>query len=240
VTSVVLLAGGQGTRLRALSAGIPKPMIPVAGRPFVEWMLDYFASQGADHAVLSIGHLAEVVEHHFAGRPGIECVRETRPLGTGGALRFAAGQAPVSDPFFAANADSLAIAELGGLRRALEDAATDGALLAVTTPDASRFGTLDVGAGGWLRGFHEKRPGAGLINAGVYLFRRRLLAHFPPGAPLSLEQDVFPALLAAGQRLRVIPAAADFLDIGTPESFALAEKFIRRHFPAAAAPQATS
>lgn len=240
MTSVVLLAGGQGTRLRALSAGVPKPMIPVAGRPFVEWMLDYFASQGVDHAVLSIGHLAEVAERHFAGRPGVHCVREIQPLGTGGAVRFAAEHAPVSDPFFVANADSLVMAELGGLRRALEDAATSGALLAVAVPDASRFGALDVDVHGWLRGFHEKRPGAGLINAGVYLFRRRLLAQFPAGAPLSLEQDVFPALLAVGERLRVVPVAADFLDIGTPESFALAEEFIRRHFPAAAAPLAQS
>ncbi|MGH9722334.1 MAG: sugar phosphate nucleotidyltransferase [Bryobacteraceae bacterium] len=233
----ILLAGGLGTRLQPLFPELPKAMAPVAGQPFLHWVLRYWKEQGASRIVLSIGHRAEIIEAYAGMRPPnglrLEVVREEQPLGTGGALRFAAVEAGVGDPFAVANADSLVLADLAAARRLLEsDAKLDGVVAGVEVSEGTRFGTLDISADGLLRGFLEKRPGAGIINAGIYLFRRRILDRFPTTVPLSVETQVFPTLLEAGARIAVFRTQADFLDMGTPESFRLAADFIRRHFPA--------
>ena len=107
------------------------------------------------------------------------------------------------------------------------DPECDGAVLGLWMDDASRYGSLEITAEGWLAGFREKRPGASWINAGVYLIRDALLAAFPLKRPLSWETDVFPGLLAAGRKLRVVRAKAPFLDIGLPETLAAAGDFIQ-------------
>ncbi len=234
--TVILLAGGAGTRVRELYPHIPKPLIPVAGRPFLDWVCGYWARQGAAELVFSLGHGADAAAQHLSQRrwPGVKVhtIREDRPLGTGGALRYAARHPAVGDPFVAANADSLAIADISGARAMLADPDVDGVVLAVRVPDASRYGSLRIAPDGFLLGFEEKRPGEGWINAGVYFLRKRLLALFPDRTPLSMETEVFPSLLAAGSRLRVHRTDAEFLDIGTPESLSLAGKFIERNLGA--------
>jgi D-glycero-alpha-D-manno-heptose 1-phosphate guanylyltransferase len=255
----VILAGGFGTRIRHLYPDLPKPMVPVAGAPFVEWVVRYLQGQGVTQFVVSLGHLAEVAEKYFASRrvlpwgalPGpsrldydglgrplhvkrcpIQTIREPAPLGTGGALAFAAKAADASnDTFLLANGDSLVLADLSPAWRMMADDTTDGVLVGLEVADASRFGRLDVAADGRLLQFAEKQPGAGLINAGIYLLRRRLLGEFPRQTPLSIERDVFPALLSEGARLLVHRCQAPFLDIGTPETIAQADSFILRHFP---------
>lgn len=230
----VVLAGGQGTRIRHLLDGRPKPLADVAGRPFLEWILRYLRRQGIRHAVLSAGYAAGQIDA-FAGVthiPGLrlDTVTEIAPLGTGGGLVHAwRSGAPQSPSILALNGDSLALAPLQPLHDALEDG-VDGAILGVRVPDGSRYGTLRHDAHGVLQGFAEKqsvkRPG--LVNAGVYLFRRatlQALALTP--MPLSMETQGFPALIASGHRLRVTAADAPFLDIGTPESLAQADAFIR-------------
>jgi D-glycero-alpha-D-manno-heptose 1-phosphate guanylyltransferase len=98
----------------------------------------------------------------------------------------------------------------------------------VEVSDASRFGTLKA-AQGRLVGFEEKRPGAGLVNGGVYIFRREVLARFPAKSPLSFEYDVFPYLLASGARVAMVPCTAPFLDIGTEQTLSQADDFIRQN-----------
>ncbi len=229
----VILAGGAGTRIRHLHPDVPKPLIPVAGKPLLEWICRYWVRQGVRRVVISLGHLAEVAERKIAewNWPGIEIVtvREELPLGTGGALLFAAAALPDADPLIVLNGDSLLIADFSGAWQLLDDPGTDGVVVGVEVDDASRFGTLRIDKGGMLRGFEEKRPGHGWINAGVYVFRRPLLALFPTCKPLSMEHDVFPALLANGVNLRVLPAAGDFIDIGLPESLAGAGAYVERH-----------
>ena len=111
---------------------------------------------------------------------------------------------------------------------AIAQPGVDGVSLGLEVDDASRYGSLAVGESGRLLGFHEKRPGRGLINGGVYFFRQRALDRFPRMQPLSMETDVFPALLSAGADLRVEGVQAPFLDIGTPESVRQAEGFVQR------------
>ncbi|HET6881188.1 MAG TPA: nucleotidyltransferase family protein [Pirellulales bacterium] len=231
----VVLAGGLGTRIRHLYPDLPKPMAPVAGAPFVEWVVRYLQGQGVTQFVVSLGHLAEVAEEYFATRSEQGCrirtVLEPTPLGTGGALAFAAQAAdPSTEIFVMVNGDSLVLADLSSAWQLLADDTIDGVVIALDVADASRYGRLDVAGDGRLLKFAEKQPGAGLINAGVYLLRRRLVERFSRQRPLSIERDVFPALLAGGARLQVERCQAPFLDIGTPETIAQADEFIRRHF----------
>ena len=231
--TAVVLAGGLGTRVRHLLPDLPKPMAPVAGKPFLEWVVRYLAAQTIRRVILSTGHLAAVVEKHFRGQPvpgmDVRCVPETEPLGTAGGFLNAirqAGEPPAA--WLVLNGDSLAPAPLDEMAQSIADPQMAGAILGVPMPDASRYGTLSRGPNGELAGFNEKQPGAGVINAGVYLFRAPAIGLFPDKTPLSFETDVFPALLARQARFKVCVTNAPFLDIGTPESLPLAEDFIRR------------
>jgi NDP-sugar pyrophosphorylase family protein len=231
--SAVVLAGGFGTRIKHLLGDLPKPMVPVNGKPFVEWIVRYLAAQKIRNVILSTGHLAETVENHFQPQPvegvKVSCVPETKPLGTAGGFLNAISDAKKSEAFLVLNGDSLVTAPLKNFFQFLDDDKTDGAILGVRVPDASRFGTISQNANGELSGFNEKKSGAGIINAGVYLFRASAIEIFPKKFPLSFETDIFPALIASGVHLKVCVTDAPFLDIGTPESLPLAENFIREN-----------
>ena len=227
----VVLAGGLGTRLRSVLPDVPKPMAPVAGRPFVEWVLRYLAAQGVAEAVISTGYRAGVFTEHFAAHPvhgmrEIRCVAEPEPMGTAGGFLFAASTvAPRPDAWLVLNGDSLILADL----RPLFASSGDAALLALWMDDAARYGSLAVSEAGNLLGFCEKRPGPSWINSGVYLVRDALLTRFPPQRPLSWETDVFPNLLESGARIGVTRTRDPFIDIGLPETLAQAEAFIREN-----------
>jgi len=230
----VVLAGGFGTRVKHLLGDLPKPMAPVNGRPFLEWVVRYLAAQKIRRVILSTGHRAEAVAGHFDSQPvkgvRLSCVPETEPLGTaGGFLNAIRGQTQEPAAWLVLNGDSLAVAPLDGMFQSLDRPEVEGAILGVRVPDASRFGTVLSDAGGNLTGFNEKKPGAGTINAGIYLFRPPALRRFPDKSPLSFEADVFPALIAGRVRLKVCVTDAPFLDIGTPESLPQAGDFIRRN-----------
>jgi NDP-sugar pyrophosphorylase family protein len=230
----ILLAGGRGTRLGDRHPTLPKPMIPCRGRPFLEWVILSLARQGLSRFVVSLGHRAEVAEAYFRARPpdgsAVHTVREPSPLGTGGALRLAWQQAPQAD-VVVANADSLVLADLAGAFGLLARPEVDAVLVGVHQDDAGRYGTLRTGADGRLLAFEEKRPGGGLINAGVYLLRSRLRPALGGESPLSLETTVIPRWLSEGRDIRVFPCRAPFLDIGTPESLDAAEAFLAEHWP---------
>jgi D-glycero-alpha-D-manno-heptose 1-phosphate guanylyltransferase len=192
----------------------------------------YLAAQGIRNVILSTGHLAETVEKHFAPQPvknvRVTCVPETTPLGTAGGFLNAASSAKEKPAaWIVLNGDSLVVAPLGNFFATLNHPENEGAILGVPMADAARFGTISQNAAGDLIGFNEKKPGAGNINAGVYLFRDAALKKFPVKTPLSFEVDVFPTLIHSGARLKTVLSAAPFLDIGTPESLPQAEKFVR-------------
>ena len=232
--TAVVLAGGFGTRIKHLLGDLPKPMAPVNGRPFVEWVVRYLAAQGIRNVILSTGYLAATVEKHFASQPvknvRVTCVPETAPLGTaGGFLNATLGTDKPSAAWLVLNGDSLVMAPLAKFFQTLDPAEIAGAILGVPMADASRFGTISQNAHGELTGFNEKKPGAGDINAGVYLFRAATLEKFPAKTPLSFELDVFPALISSGVRLQAIVTDAPFLDIGTPDSLPQAESFVEKN-----------
>jgi NDP-sugar pyrophosphorylase family protein len=231
--SAVLLAGGAGSRIRELFPDIPKPMIPVAGLPAVEWIVRLWAKQGVQRFVLSTGYLGDLIERHFSS-PALEnleitCLREPAPLGTGGALTFVAKQVSLSDPFLVGNADSLSALDIQGALRHLADTSAGGLVFTAHREDASQSGRISADARSQIHSFEEKTPGPGLVNAGVYLLRLNTLVQFPETVPLSIEREVFPQLLAAGSVFVSYPIADDFLDIGTPAGYAAADAFVRLH-----------
>jgi len=231
--AAVVLAGGFGTRIRHLLADLPKPMAPVAEKPFVEWVVRYLKRQGITRVGLSTGYLGDTIEAHFQTQPvsGVEtkCVRETDPLGTaGGFWQTAQGTGWTPKAWLVLNGDSFALAELAPLWNAVGEGDAGG-LLGLRMEDAARYGTLKVNGAKQPVSFEEKRRGAGLINAGVYLLRHEVLAGFPEQRPLSFERDVFGSLLKEGKSLRVVEAECEFLDIGTPETLPQATEFVRQN-----------
>lgn len=229
--AAIILVGGQGTRIRSVLGDLPKPLAPVAGKPFLEWQLRFLKKQGVRRVVFSSGYRAELIAEFAVSKPvsGLElhCVAEPQPLDTGGAFAFAVKNSPWKpDYWLAMNGDSLLLSDLTALR---SWKASDGALMGVAVPDCTRFGSLEINSEGELKGFREKQSGKGVINCGIYLLRDELLREIPAEKKLSLERDLFPQWLQRRKKFHVFTTQAPFLDIGTPESFLLAEEFVNKH-----------
>jgi D-glycero-alpha-D-manno-heptose 1-phosphate guanylyltransferase len=220
----VVLAGGLGTRLRPVVADLPKPLAPIAGRPFLHWLLEGFARQGIARAVLAVGYRAEAIRAalgaRFAGIELVYAVEET-PLGTGGAIWAALGLCAEAR-VVVANGDSWIGASLAALAAAAP--AADLVLTVRPVPDRARYGAVVV-EGDRVLGMAEKGgEGPGLVNAGLYLMRRDLPARRPMPASFSVEHDVLAR--PAGLDIRALVTEAPFIDIGTPEDYAAAQGLI--------------
>lgn len=230
-TAAVILAGGFGTRIQHLVKNIPKPMYPVNGTPFLEWVCRYLAKHQIRNIQISTGYLAEVVESHFTqletSNFQARCVQETTPLGTGGGFANAANQIATRPQNWAIlNGDSLIFADLSTILADFQESQADGAIIGIPMKDASRYGSLSLAPEGTLLGFTEKRPGPATINAGVYLLSDALVQAIPPDTPLSFETDLFPNWLNSGKQFAVYECEQPFLDIGTESSLPLAKSFI--------------
>ena len=183
----VILAGGQGTRVRSVVADRPKPLAEVMGQPFLKYLLDQLAIWGGYDVVLSTGYLGEQIKVRFGERYNSLClhyVQEPRPLGTGGALRFAL---PIltSETILVMNGDSYCHADLAAFYRWHCLRKSDATLLLMLKDDTKRYGTVQVDADGRITEFTEKDQGAGpaLINAGISFLSAVFLSQFQKGAP---------------------------------------------------------
>jgi NDP-sugar pyrophosphorylase family protein len=219
---IIVLAGGLGTRLRSVVADRPKILAPVGGRTILDWQLDWLACFGPKRIVLSLGYLAGQVEAHLRSRAasGIEIVTvtETEPLGTGGAVRFAAG-ACASDPVLMLNGDTLIEADLCAFLAFHAAYGLKASVLCAEVADARRFGRVEI-AEGRITAFREKDPdypGKAHVNAGGYLLARSLINSLPRSVAASIENDLLQPM--AGRGLGAYSENVSFLDIGTPESF---------------------
>jgi len=220
----LVLAGGFGTRLRTVVADLPKPMAPVAGRPFLEFVLGGLARHGVPRAVLSVGYLSDIIIGHFGHvfqGMALDYAVEATPLGTGGAvaegLRHCAGPAVL-----VLNGDTWLDLELHALvgHWQREQAPV---IVAREVDDVARYGSLQVEDGRVVR-FVEKGPaGPGLINAGVYLLPRDLFAAGAPAAPFSLEADVL-APCVRSRRVDAFITRGEFIDIGIPDDYHRAQR----------------
>ncbi len=219
------LAGGLGTRLRSVLADVPKPMAPVRGRPFLEYVIAHLARYGQTDIVLSTGHLGEQIRDHFGDGSGhgvnVVYSHEDRPLGTGGAIKLAEPHlGGDDDSFMVMNGDSFLAADLSALIDHHRQRGALATLSVISTDDPSRYGGVELATDGSIVRFVEKgepTAGPGLINAGIYLFRRELLAEIPAGVGVSLEREVFPTLIGRG--FCGLQQDAFFIDIGVPATY---------------------
>lgn len=225
-----MLVGGKGTRLRPLTTHTPKPMLPVAGVPFIAHQLARAAAAGVTRVVLATSYLAEVFEEHFQdGSPyGIELVyfTEKEPLGTGGAIRNAASGLTCGpdEPVLVFNGDILSGLDIAALRDEHVAAGADVTLHLTRVEDPRAFGLVPTDGTGRVLEFLEKPETAEQIvtdqvNAGCYVFTRSVIDRIPAGREVSVERETFPELLATGALLRGVIDSSYWLDLGTPAAF---------------------
>ena len=219
----IVLAGGFGTRLREVVPDLPKPRAPVAGRPFLEILLQALASKGFRRVVLSLGYMADKVAAHFGERfAGMELVYEVEdtPLGTGGAVRQALTRCS-EDHVFVFNGDTYLDLEVADVEAHWQKHRAP-IIVAREVTDTGRFGRLNT-SGGRVVGFLEKgTAGAGLINAGTYVLPIDTLNEFAPGQAFSLETD-FLAKAVRTQRIDLFVTSGHFIDIGVPDDYSRAQ-----------------
>jgi D-glycero-alpha-D-manno-heptose 1-phosphate guanylyltransferase len=221
----IVLAGGLGTRLRSVVPDLPKPMAPVAGRPFLAWMLDRLVDAGFERAVLAVGYRHEAISEYFGQRYrglALHYSVENAPLGTGGAMRLAAAQV-TSMPVFVLNGDTYLELDYRAMLDAHRQASALMSMAVCSVPDIGRYGALEI-ANGVVTGFQEKgRGGQGYINAGVYLLSAGIMERIPAGVPFSFEQEL---LVPALHEIRPAAMVTEglFIDIGVPEDYDRAQQ----------------
>lgn len=226
----IILVGGAGTRLRSVVSDVPKPLAPVAGRPFLAWVLDALAAQEMRRVVLATGYLASMVEQTIGRRwKGMEIAYsvEPEPLGTGGAVRLAA-QRLQGDRVHVLNGDTFLRYAPSMLETVVDELDTAAGIALAGVPDTARYGAVDV-TQGRVTGFSEKgRSGQGWINAGCYFLGTGALDRLPRGgAAFSLETGLLLPLSEAGL-LAGDTRTEGFIDIGVPDDYARAQTLFAR------------
>lgn len=227
---VAVLAGGLGTRLRDVLPETPKILAPILGQPFLGHLLNWLVRQGARRVVLSLGYRAEEVvaflQSHEFGPLEIQTVVEPRSLGTGGAIAFAR---PVlnTDPILVMNGDTIVDISLDAFCRAYFSSGAEASILCTQVENAGRYGQVEIDSRGRVYRFAEKDStvtGTGWINAGAYLFGRSVLERIFALTEGSLERDILEKMPQGA--LHAFCVSGRFLDIGTPQSLALASEVL--------------
>ena len=220
----VVLVGGKGTRLRPLTLAIPKPLLPTAGAPFLTHLLSRIAEAGIDHVILGTSYKASTFEAEYGDGSDLglqmEYVTEELPLGTGGGIANVASRLH-GDTVMVFNGDVLSSVDLGAMLAAHRERDADVTLYLVRVGDPRAFGSVPTDADGNVLAFLEKTedPPTDQINAGCYIFKREVLDRIPRGREVSVEREVFPALLASGAKVCGFVDAGYWRDMGTPEDF---------------------
>ena len=257
IPQAVILLGGKGTRIASSFPDRPKCLVPVCGRPFLEWQFDWLKANGIHRILLAAGHLADVLDTWLRSRPPdslqLRLTREPEPRGTAGALKYIEPRL-ATERVLVLNGDSLtprltladlqipqhpnpatgtpeaffqALDSLPGL-----DGKTPPAVLMVTPiRKTGRYGTVEFNTDGFVTTFREKAErDHGYVNTGTYILPRDIIAALPSNRAVSLEMETFPAL-AAQRRLLALPCPPPLLDMGTPEGLAEMEAWLRAGTP---------
>jgi D-glycero-alpha-D-manno-heptose 1-phosphate guanylyltransferase len=228
VTEAIILAGGLGTRLRSVVSDLPKAMAPIAGQPFLTYLLQFLEANGVRRVVLAVGYRSEPIRDFFGYKYGdLEIVYsvEEEPLGTGGALQQALPHIE-GRLAFVLNGDTFLRLDYKAMASVLE-LQPEAPLVVALRPvaDASRYGAAVV-SGGRIRGFSARGlPGPGLINGGCYLVTQDIFRRYPMPPKFSWEEDFLQARAS-----EVLPIAfqcdVPFIDIGIPEALEEAQTLI--------------
>ncbi|MFB3739042.1 MAG: sugar phosphate nucleotidyltransferase [Candidatus Velamenicoccus archaeovorus] len=219
----IVLVGGEGTRLRPITETIPKPLVPLMDRPSLDHVLDHLARHGVHEVILSSSYLESTFHAFIEGRhgdPAITWITEEAPLGTGGAVVSALG-AVDDEPVLALNGDILTDLDLTAMLASHRERGAAATIALHHVEDARPFGLVPTEPDGRVRGFLEKPAELvpGDVNAGTYVLEPRILREWPSGTVLSIEREIFPALIASGRPVFGFLSDAYWLDLGTPEQY---------------------
>lgn len=225
----IILAGGFGTRLRDAVPLLPKPMAPVGGVPFLERLMKFWAKEGVDHFIISVGYLQHKIVDYFGSSfigKKVTYSIEKEPLGTGGALLLASQKLNQDCPFLVLNGDTYFDLSLIELWRFHKELKADITVALTKAGEDNRYGRVERNLLGEIVSFGQKGVlGSPYVNGGVYLFDLGLWDDSGPITKLSLENDLFPSLLSEGITMMGVPFSGRFIDIGVPEDYLLAQSF---------------
>jgi mannose-1-phosphate guanylyltransferase len=218
----LILAGGEGTRLRPLTYTVPKPVLPLAGRPHIAYVIDWLARHGVDDVIVSCGHLAEGMRTALAALEldvQIRFAEEPDARGTAGAIRFAEDM--LADRFLVLNGDVLCDLDLTAQIAQHESTGARATIALYPVKDPTGYGLVHRHDDGEITDFLEKPEPEQIdtdeINAGAYLLERSVLDEIPPDRAVSIEREVFPRLI--GEGLFGIRLDGYWIDIGTPDRY---------------------
>lgn len=222
----VVLVGGFGTRLRPLTLTTPKQMLPVIDRPMLEHVVEGLARHGVHEVTLSLGYKDDVFRKAYpdaiCAGVALRYAVEPEPLDTAGAVRFAAAAAGIDETFVVVNGDVFTDLDVGALWRRHHEVGAEGTIALTPVDDPSRYGVVPTDDAGRVLGFVEKpAPGeapTNWINAGTYVLEPSVLERIPPGRRVSIEREIFPAMVADGG-LWAVQSDAYWVDAGTPQTY---------------------
>jgi mannose-1-phosphate guanylyltransferase len=218
----VVLVGGEGTRMRPLTETIPKPLIPLVDRPFLDHVLDHLAQHGIHEVLLSSSYLEDSFASFVPGR-GITWIGEPAPLGTAGAAANAKAAGALDDTFLVLNGDVLTDLDLTAFIAFHRERRAVATIALTPVEDARPYGLVAVGGDGRVREFREKphgpEPVSGLINAGTYVLEPRALDGIESGRAVSIERETFPDLIASSAPVFGFVSRSYWMDLGTPEKY---------------------
>lgn len=221
----VVLIGGKGTRLRPITHSVPKAMVPLRNKPYIEYLVDFLKAAELEGVIFSMGYLPDPIQQHFdkkdANGFSLEYVVEDRPLGTAGGIKNAAEHLDAG-PFIVTNGDLLTGLDMTEIMDAHRRSGALATITLTAVEDPSAYGLVEVDHELRVRRFVEKPAydeiHSSLINAGIYVLEREVLEMIPGGREVSIEREIFPELQAMGQ-LRACVSSAYWRDIGTPRSY---------------------
>lgn len=221
----VILVGGEGTRLRPLTYDVPKPMVPIVHKPFMEHLVDHLLRYGFDEIVFALGYKSEAFQHHFGdgSRWGARFWHKVEdfPLGTAGPVKSVENL--LDETFLVLNGDVLTDIDFGALLQAHRDLGAVATLALTPVDDPSAYGVVVTDAARRVQAFIEKPPRdeapSNWINAGVYVLEPSVLRYVPPDVHHMFERGLFPALVAAGEPLCAVECNEYWLDIGSPSRY---------------------
>lgn len=229
MTTVAILAGGLGTRLREVLPNVPKPMAVINNRPFLEYLLDYWVTQRAQKFILIVGYKYQQIKDHFGksycGIP-IEYFVEKTPLGTGGALISISRE--IKNPFVLLNGDTFATVNLDNLIRFHKESRSDLTMVLFKADQENRYGSIDIDEFCSIKGLlTAKSKVNSWCNAGVYFIEPKVFdgSLFFSDSIYSLENQIIPELIAAAYRVMGQRQNLKFLDIGIPSDYKKSAKF---------------
>ncbi|WRS28055.1 sugar phosphate nucleotidyltransferase [Oscillospiraceae bacterium MB08-C2-2] len=226
----VIMAGGEGSRLRPLTCDIPKPMARLCGRPMMEYILDLLGKHGVKQAVVTVRYLSHIIQEHFPQGKyreiELDFSEETSPLGTAGSVKLAVGQE--GQPVLVISGDALCDFDLTAAAHMHSTTGADVTILAKKVEDPREYGIINVDAEGRVLGFLEKpaysQAVSDLANTGIYILSPSALSMIPDGKSYDFAKDLFPLMLERGMKLMCCESEGYWCDIGDLETYISCQK----------------